>query len=935
MHCSSDPPRFRSAHAALVLGLLVLGALGGGISGVGSPARGTSAHGLGAGPAATPSAGIAPGLEVGGMASPTPAAVSPLVNVSFDGLSLADNSVGLAPPDPILSVGPSHVVEMVNLVMGIYTRTGGLVSKIPLSTFFGTGSDFISDPKVQYDPASGRWFASVTDVGSSEVRLAVSSGSDPNGTWTVYPLSDGLGNDCLDQPILGVGGDKVVVSVNVFSTCTGSNPSYLGAEWWVLAKADLVAWAASPATQLFPTDPSLFSVHPAQGNGTTLYMVSTNWTQSASANRVTLFRLTGLPPLVLITRQDLAIRSVSVPPPAAQLGSNRSLDTGDIRVQDAAEANGVLWFSLGTGCRPPGDTASGSCVRILELDVGTPAILQDVDLGAPGVDYFYPALRADGRGDLIVVFGASSGGMYPSVLAATRVYGDPLGTVGPPLTVREGVGPESCSSATCRFGDYFGAAVDPMDSRVVWGAGQFGRGAAGWGTHVFSGSVKALLTAGYAVVGGGTGYSPPVLTYVANGQTVEAPLGLNETAHAADPGTPWNVTIVLGNSSSTDWWTVNPAAAPATSGISDGSWSATFTYYHQYAVGFDVGLVGAGSPMPPAVSFVRFGTASMANASGATVAVDAGSPWTYPATLPGATMSDRWTAQGNLTGLVPGPPTVRLSYYHQYRVTFEYAVGGGAWGPPPHVVYVAFGAGAQILANGTVWADEGASYAYDADLAGSGAAQRWHAGPGAAGTVLGPATVTVTYREQFFVSVCANPEGAAGLVTGGGWYDAGAVAWVQASSSEGWRFAGWTGTVAGSGANLSVAVEGPVNETATFEVGLTLAAGPGGSVAFAAGATTGIVAANDVLTVYVPEGTTVSLTAQPGSLLEGFAGWSGAVSGSAPHVSVVVRSPSSVRADFTWNLMAILGLSTLAVLAVLGVVLLLLVRRRRHPPPGT
>ena len=865
---------------------------------------------------------------------PSPAGVSPTVGVSFDALSLADNSVGLAPPDPILSVGPTRVVEMVNLVLGVYTKQGGLVHKTALSTFFGTASDFISDPKVQYDPGSGRWFATVTDVTAGAVRLAVSASADPNGTWKVYSLSDALGSDCLDQPILGVGGDKVVVSVNAFSTCTGSNPAYLGAEWWVLAKADLVGGLANPATQLFPADPSLISDHPAQANSTTLYMVATNWTQAASAGYVILFRLTGLPPLVVLARQDLAIRPVSVPPPALQFGSNRTLDTGDIRVLDAAVGNGTLWLSLDTACTPPGDLVARACARLVEIDLATPSVAQDVDVAAPAVDYFYPALRTDARGDLLVVLATSSTSTYPSVAAATRIAGDPPGTIGTPIVVRAGTGPETCSAAPCRFGDYSGAAVDPSNPATLWAVGQFGRGSAGWGTHVFSASVKALLDFRYRVVGGGNGFAPPILTYVEDGATVEAVLTSNGTTYATDPGTPWSVSGRLGNSSSTEWWSVDPAALPGTSGVANASSSATFTYYHQYAVAFAFALVGNGSPTPPVVSFVAFGRSSVANAGNVTLGVDAGSSWSYPAALPGSTPSERWEATGNLTGIATGPRSALARYYHQYRVTFAYEVVGGTGGPAPGVAYTAFGAGASIVANDTVWADEARSYAYDPSLSGPLPGQRWQAGPGATGTIGGPGTVTVAYREQYLVTVRTDPAAASALVQGGGWYDAGSVALLQAHPTPGWRFAGWSGAGAGASADLSVAVLGPLDVTATFDVGLTIVAGGGGSVAYTSGMSSGVVAADGAFVLYVPAGTIVSLTAQPGAFVTSFAGWSGAASGTGPSVSILVTSPGSVRGDFATNGVAVLGLVVPVGLVLLGVALLLLRQRRQGRPPG-
>src|SRR5205807_7603730 len=43
---------------------------------------------------------------------------------SFDGLSNADNSLDVIPPDTNGDVGPSNYVEFVNLAFAIYSKTG-------------------------------------------------------------------------------------------------------------------------------------------------------------------------------------------------------------------------------------------------------------------------------------------------------------------------------------------------------------------------------------------------------------------------------------------------------------------------------------------------------------------------------------------------------------------------------------------------------------------------------------------------------------------------------------------------------------------------------------------------------------------------------------------------------------------------------------------
>src|SRR2546427_7475160 len=360
-------------------------------------------------------------------AAPKPNAAVPVF--SFEGLHFGTNGPytnRLTPPDVQVAVGPNHVVEMVNVLGRISTKQGVEVQTFRLATFFGVPStDFISDPKIHFDTASGRWFASITDVTTGSVLLEVSRTADPTGLWNASSVSTITG--CADQPLLGFSDLVVIISANDFSSCTGGNPSYLGVQYWVLNKTDLLS-GATPRTMSFGPDPTLFSVHPVQSlrSTDTQFMVSTG---SGPTSTLTLFSITGVPPgLALVTQQNFGIRSVAIPPRAPQLGSRSTLDTADNRVQDAMWADNRLWLSLGVGCTPTGDNLVRSCVRLIEVDTANGTIAQDFDIGFSGKYVFYPALRTDAGGNLVVVFGYSSANDYPEIRAAGRSVHDPPNT---------------------------------------------------------------------------------------------------------------------------------------------------------------------------------------------------------------------------------------------------------------------------------------------------------------------------------------------------------------------------------------------------------------------------------------------------------------------------------------------------------------------------
>ncbi len=883
--------------------------------------------------------------------APVPAAVapapgglagSPVIVSGWDGLHFGtDNGISnlWVPPDVQIASGPNHVVEMVNLLVGIYTKQGSQVSVTALSTFFNSGSDFISDPKVQYDAGSGRWFASLTDISATQVLLAVSTSSDPTGSWRVYQVPGAPTGECLDQPILGLGGTTVILSVNVFthtrtSPCT--NP-FLGAQYWVINKTDLVTGVNPPSVYESVLDVNEGSIHPAQIEGVTdvHYMVSTYWPGTATtSNTLHLFAVSGTPPgVVTVAVTSLSMPTAAIPPAAPQNGSKNTLDTSDIRVSDASWQDGKLWLGFDEACL---SDSTRACIRLVEIDTTAKTIVQDFDLDVAGKSVFYPAFRTDGAGDLAVVMAYSSSLDYPGIMATSRVYADPPNTFAPPMVVVAGTGPESPSNCkgTCRYGDYFGAAVDPSNPLMLWGVGEYGSGS-GWGTHVFSAAVKAILNFAYTVVGGGRGYSAPVLSYVEDGVSTNATLSATPTSYAADPGTLWNVPPFLNGSGNAESWAADESpGAPFWSQYASRSLTITWRYFHQYVVVFDFSIIGGGQPSPPNVTFTSFGIATTQFAEPRLKIVDAGSSYAYAAVLPLSNSRVRYAGAGDLSGTITKAATITVSYYAQYNVTFQYAFRGGSGTVAPDVTYTSLGSTTSVGTNATVWVDANTLYVYNVSLPGNAAGVRWAPSTGSSGTISFSTTITVTYGLQYLVSVVPNASGAEGLLFGGGWYNSGTYATIWARSNMSWRFTGWSGAASGTNASIVLKVGGPLTAEAMFDPGLTITAGSGGSVTYAYGSQSGTVSAGSTATIFLPIGTRVTLTERANDVTNAFAGWSGNASGADSSISITIDGPASVGASFGPNVVVLGGVSALVILAVVLIAFLVAMRRRGRRPPG-
>lgn len=398
------------------------------------------------------------------MATTTATTTSTSTSLGFAGLSEGQIGGYFYPPDVQVAVGPNYVVEMNNLEGKTFTKTGGYVSIFSLYPFFRiSGSDEISDPRIMYDTGSGKWFASIADLTLNTVKVAVSTSSTPT-TFRIFSFKF---SNCPDYPSIGLNDDKFAMSANLFTlNCNGN---YAGVQYYILNKSYLTGGTTTLVYSRSLPNTSIFSLEPVQtlSSSTTLFMVTVG---DDLSNRATVYSFSNPPsssnaPTGVV---NYSIHTTHIPPNAIQRGTSNQVDTGDARILDASWYGGRLWLTFGDACTPSGDVQTRSCVRLTQINTSTSSLSQDLDIGAKGAYYFYPALRMDTSSNLLVVFGASSLGIYPSIFATGQ---DTAGTLfdSTPLTIKIGTYPE----LTSRFGDYFGAAVDPSNPSMVWGAGEF------------------------------------------------------------------------------------------------------------------------------------------------------------------------------------------------------------------------------------------------------------------------------------------------------------------------------------------------------------------------------------------------------------------------------------------------------------------------------
>ena len=435
---------------------------------------------------------------VGQGLSATQSSSSIILLSGFNGLDQTQ-SCACVPPDVQIAAGPNQVVEMVNLEGEVFTKQGVSNRTFSLSTFFRTGVDTISDPKVLFDAPSGRWFSSVLDISLNSISLGVSSTSDANGGWVLYSIS--AGSFVPDQPILGISDDKLAVAANDFSGNT-----FVGSQFWILNKSQLVAGVT---TNFFTSgaNSGVFSVHPVHSlsSTTTQFMISEVVSHRIiSTTSLRLFSVTGVPGVstVSVATNDLSVSTIgtlsgSAPPGGVQPGTSATVNTNDIRIQVAVWYKNATWLGLDDACTPTGDTQIRSCIRLVKIaTVGSPTISQDFDFGANQEYVYYPAVSMDKNGNLVTVYGYSNGTIFPSIAITGQLATDPTRSLAPPHTLKTG----DAADTSTRYGDYFGAALDPSDPSVVWVNGEYHNSSTGscqsfgscWSTFIGSTSMTGF-----------------------------------------------------------------------------------------------------------------------------------------------------------------------------------------------------------------------------------------------------------------------------------------------------------------------------------------------------------------------------------------------------------------------------------------------------------
>ena len=435
-------------------------------------------------------------------------------DTSFAGISHAQEQTSFPnqaaqAPDVDMAVGPTEIVQVTNSTMGVWNRSGTPVGGlVQLNDFFGApaptpdGNSHISRAVITYDLLSQRFFIAAANsdyTANAHVWLGVSSSSDANGAWTVYPVaSSGTKQAQIVVQAVTASSDKVVVTFDNISGVPGT-PAGPGV---VLGKAALLNSGVVSAVHLDSFPSWLAGLVPAQPTSQTTTSYFVTWTRGSGTDcRVEedLTEVDGAPGLSSVTinidrawfNVDIAacwgVRDIPQPGPTTLSTYQTIMNTpfgpqpNLYGVTRAVWQNGTLWMAVTVPCRwspsaqQPDQRVCDLIVEATTQPAGPMEIITVLYLGNASAYWWGSSIALDQRGNLFfanyvatptqapvlevngIEVGASQGDT-PYVLASSQQ----------PISA-----PTTNACGCIPFGITTAIEPDPVDPSKMWVTGEY------------------------------------------------------------------------------------------------------------------------------------------------------------------------------------------------------------------------------------------------------------------------------------------------------------------------------------------------------------------------------------------------------------------------------------------------------------------------------
>jgi len=456
------------------------------------------------------------------------------IGQNFTGSTFGDISQAM-PPDANGAIGPSHFVEFINGVVSFYSKTNPddvvQITDVDFWTEAGliiSSASAVTDPRIIYDPASQRWFASQVDFSATATDptrvannflLAVSTTSDPNDPWHAFRIrADPTTGRFADFPTLGLDANGVYISGDFFHAQTNIGPGLIS-----IPKADLVA-ATPTIANLTRFGVMSYTnrgevIQPAicfdgSSTGNMLAMGDIGSDDSPHSNIVSYVVQNAAGPGATLTAPLSITVSPYVVPFNYDMGfplfnpvqpdNTTTLQANDARLSAKVYAvNGVLYAVHNT------EVGGRIAIRWYRINAATHALIESGTIADPNLDLFFPSIAANANGVVVIAYNGSSISTYVSCFAIVGATMNGVTTFGGPVLLQSGVASYHDLNeilaqlfddpvTDSRWGDYSSMSVDPDDPNRFWSIQMYPSGvdsSTGFDIGIWSTQITEILTA--------------------------------------------------------------------------------------------------------------------------------------------------------------------------------------------------------------------------------------------------------------------------------------------------------------------------------------------------------------------------------------------------------------------------------------------------------
>ena len=400
---------------------------------------------------------------------------------------VAINSTGWTPPDPILAVGPNHIVAMTNGAIAFFTKDGTLTFSDEIENSFGFwgaqgATNFVFDPEVLFDPHSQRFFAMANERGNnrSYFLLAVSDDDDPNGNWFKYRFDvTNLAANNIDSPNMAIDDEVVYLTADFFGP-----DRYLV---YMLRKSDLLVGNTPQTTDLLVTGSQSYGIPLMYDAGApAFYMIQAF--EFGTYNSVRMHAITNQLTTPQRVTTDVTVPTYGHPADPPQQGTSNRPELFEARFWSCVYRNGSLW-----AVHHHSPSGSRARVRWYEFDMRgwptsgqVPTLVQSGEISPENSNgqlswTYFPSIWVDADNNAAITMARSSSTEFITMARALRSASDPLGEFQPVVNVQAS---SSAYTAAARWGDYSGTGSDPTATGVFWGIHEFVQSNNIWQTYI-------------------------------------------------------------------------------------------------------------------------------------------------------------------------------------------------------------------------------------------------------------------------------------------------------------------------------------------------------------------------------------------------------------------------------------------------------------------